>query len=134
MDWIINAIIDDIEQHLKLRVKVGTLPQRGGIAMYIGSGAPQSKYMDRGTLNTIYATLNAKNREQQKAVALLEQIHDYLNRLQNYPNGERYGISWQITDVSTSSAPSFIGQECDGQYLYGSILQIKFYYGGQYGK
>lgn len=136
MDWILDAIIDEIDAHLKLysRVRVGSLPQRGGIAMYIGSGSPQSKYMDRATLNTIYATANAKNREQRKAAAALEQMHDYLNCLKIYPSGERNGVGWQITDISTSSAPSYIGQECDGQYLYGSVLQIKFYYGGHYGK
>lgn len=132
MDWILDVIIDEIDAHLKLysRVKVGALPQRGGIAMYIGSGAPNAKYMDRSTLNTIYATVNAKHTEQQKAAAALEQIHDYLTRLSEYPSGERNGLSWQITDMTTSSAPSFIGQECDRQYLYGSIIQIKYYLGG----
>lgn len=136
MDWVLDTIINEIDAHLKLysRVRVGSLPPRGGIAMFIGSGSPQSKYMDKATLNTIYATANAKHREQRKAATALEQIHDYLTRLSEYPSGEHNGISWQITDISTSSAPSFIGQECDGQYLYGSILQIKFYYGGQYGK
>lgn len=136
MDWILDAIIDEIDAHLKLysRVKVGALPQCGGIAMYIGSGAPNAKYMDRSTLNTIYATVNAKHTEQRKAAAALEQIHTHLNRLKDYPSGTRNGLSWQITDITTSSAPSLIGQECDRQYLYGSIIQIKYYFGGQYGK
>ena len=36
MDWILDAIIDEIEKNLKLysSVKVGSLPQRSGIAMY----------------------------------------------------------------------------------------------------
>ena len=52
MDWILDAIIDEIEKNLKLysSVKVGSLPQRSGIAMYIGAGSPQSKYMDKATL------------------------------------------------------------------------------------
>lgn len=132
LDFILDAIIEELEKHLALysRIKVGSLPQRGGIAMYVGSGAPQSVFMDKGTLNTIYATANAKSKGQKQATAALEQIHSYLTRIKEYPSGE----DWQIIDVSTSSAPSLIGQECDGDYLYGSILQIKFYYGGHYGK
>lgn len=132
MDWILDAIIDEIEKNLKLYggVKVGSLPQRSGIAMYIGSGSPQSKYMDKATLNTIYATANAKHKDQRQAAAALEKIHSHLNGLSVYPSGEHDGKYWQITDICTSSAPSFIGQESDGQYLYGSILQIKFYFGG----
>ena len=132
MDWILDAIIDEIEKNLKLysSVKVGSLPQRSGIAMYIGAGSPQSKYMDTATLNTLYATVNAKHKDQRQAAAALEKIHSHLNRLSVYPSGVHDGKSWQITDISTSSAPNFIGQEGDGQHLYGSILQIKFYYGG----
>ena len=69
MDWILDAIIDEIEKNLKLysSVKVGSLPQRSGIAMYIGAGSPQSKYMDKATLNTLYATVNAKHKDQRQA-------------------------------------------------------------------
>ncbi len=132
MDWILDAIIDEIEKNLKLYscVKVGSLPQRGGIAMYIGAGSPQTKFMNKATLNTIYATANAKHKDQRQVAAALEKIHSHLNGLGVYPSGEHDGKYWQITDISTSSAPNLIGQESDGQYLYGSILQIKFYYGG----
>lgn len=132
MDWILDAIIDEIEKNLELysSVKVGSLPQRSGIAMYIGAGSPQSKYMDKATLNTLYATVNAKHKDQRQAAAVLEKIHSHLNGLSVYPSGEHDGKGWQITDISTSSVPNFIGQESDGQHLYGSILQIKFYYGG----
>jgi len=109
---------------------VGSLPQRNGIAMYIGSGSPQSKYMDKATFDTVYVTVNAKHKEQRKAAGALAEIHLYLNRLKDYPSGNKDGTSWQITDISTSSEPSFIGQESDGQFLYGSILQIKIYHGG----
>ena len=90
MDWILDAIIDEIEKNLKLysSVKVGSLPQRSGIAMYIGAGSPQSKYMDKATLNALYATVNAKHKDQRQAAAALEKIHSHLNRLSVYPTGK----------------------------------------------
>ena len=132
MDFIINAIINRLEKDLQLysRITVGAMPANGSIAMYVGSGAPQSLFKNKATHETIYATVNAKHKEQQKAQQALEDIHVHLTRLKDYPSGtERHGIGWQITSIATSSAPSFIGQD-GAQYLYGSIIKINFYYGG----
>ena len=106
------------------------MPARDGIAMFIGSGAPQSFFKDKSTHDAILVSVNAKHKDQQKAAKALDNIHGYITRLKSYPSGTAERGKWQITDVSTAAAANYIGKEEGGQHLFGSIIQIKIFFGG----
>jgi hypothetical protein len=128
MDKILNAVIDMAENSLSLysKITIGAMPPNGGLSMFVGASSPQNTFLNKGTHNTIYATLNGKHKKQQKVIEALESIHAFLSKRKSYPSGD----DWQITDIATEAFPAYIGQESGEQWLYGSILKITFYLGG----
>lgn len=103
-------------------VTIGALPPDDGISMAWGSGSINS-FLDKNAAVVMSAVLNAKSADQQTALDALGQIHTFLSRTTSYPQAEDY----QITNVETLSAPSYLGREENSQWLYGSSLQVKFF-------
>ena len=111
------------------KILIAAMPKDNGICMYEGAGAPVNHFIAKDSYNRSYVTLNAKHRDQEMALKAIKGIHTYLTMLGDYPQDmDAAGGFWQIADVTTSTAVNFIGQEENGQYLYGSILQVNFYY------
>ena len=103
---------------------LGALPASNGIAMAPAPGTTGTVYLDRGSSNTLLVVVNAKHQNQMTALDTLSYIHSVLQRTKNYPPGN----GWEITNIQTSSAPSYIGSEESGrQHLWGSSLQVDFY-------
>jgi len=126
---MLDSVITLIDTNLSLYalVTIGSLPVINGIAAYIGAGAPTESHLDRGSINEIYVTVNAKHAAQDTALDALSDIQLYLTRLKAYPAG----TDWQMLNIETGTVPNYIGTEDNGsQYLYGSILRIKFYVKG----
>lgn len=123
MNEILDLVIDMIEQKFNCHIKKGAMPKGNAISIYLSANAPSELYFNKSSYNTIFATLNGKNKSQLAAINILEEIHRYLTSFKAYPCGEDF----QITNIGTSSAVNFIRQEEDGEYLYGSILQINYY-------
>lgn len=124
-DEIIAAVIDKIESGVELyaSIDIGSLPANNGISAYIGAGTgDDTVFFDKGALGTLFITVNSKNSSQQAALNALSRIHAYITRLKDYPSGEL----WSICDISTGTVPNYIGEEDNSQYLYGSILKVKF--------
>lgn len=113
-------LLQDIQGLLSdYTINIGSLPPDNGLAMYIGAGSPDTTYMDKGTKNEVSLTINAKNKSQVTCMKDLSDIHKILTNKKIYTG--------DILNIATSTAPNFIGQEDNGQYLYGSILRVDFY-------
>ena len=104
-------------------VKIGSMPADNGISVFVGTGYANETYMDKGMAYELHIVLNGKHAQQQIVSDTLNDLHVYLTQLKEYPANDYY----QITDIETISAPSFIGREENKQYLYGSSLRVKFY-------
>lgn len=110
--------------HLFSAANVGALPASGGISIQLGPGAPTDEYLNRGSKNELYFSVNAKNTNQLTALAALEAVHKYFTQLKEYPPGTDY----QILNISTGTTPNFLGIEgVEKYYLFGSILRVTFY-------
>ena len=104
-------------------ITAGALPADDGICMTYATGAPSSTFLDKGMAYRRSLVLNAKNASQQAAQEALDAIHVALTQTKTYPSGE----SWQITDIETIAAPSYLSREQNSQWLYGSSLRVKFF-------
>lgn len=104
---------------------IGSMPPDNGISI-AWAGGYLNTFVDKRAAVEMSAVLNAKNTGQEKAAALLSDIHTSLNMRKEYPAAENF----QITNIETSSAPSYLGREENEQWLYGSSLTVKFYLKG----
>ena len=102
---------------------IGALPDANGISCYIGAGGSDRIFLDKHTEGYAYVTVNAKHTTQLTALQALDTIHQSLTMQQAYEITDGY----QIINIETNSAPSYIGAEEHGGYLYGSVLKITFY-------
>ena len=102
-------------------ITAGALPTDDGICMTYATGAPASTFLDKGMAYQRSLVLNAKNTSQQAAQEALDAIHVALTQAKTYPSGE----NWQITDIETIAAPSYLSREQNSQWLYGSSLRVK---------
>ena len=104
------------------KIEVGTMPQNDGLAMQIGPGGEEWEYLNRASVHTMAIVLNGKNDDQQAVVTALSAIHRALTRLTDHPEG----TNWEIISIKTTSSPGYINK-ASGQWLYGSILDVRFY-------
>ena len=108
-------------------IELGSMPPSDGLAMYLGPGASDGSYLNRSGTYNINIGLNGKHANQGTVVTALSNIHMSMSRLAAYPSGAQ----WHIFDIRTVSAPAYIEQEeSSRQWLYGSILGIRFYVKG----
>jgi len=119
-------LLNAINNLLEIPISIGSLPINNGMAMYIGSGAVDEIYLDKGSLNQLSLVVNAKNTNQLTCLNNLASIHKRLTLKKIYFSNDEF----EITDISTSTVPNLIGTETSGQYLYGSILKVSFYIKG----
>lgn len=110
-------------------IVIGALPAANGICCQVASGAPESTFLTKGMAFQISLVLNGKHSSQQVVSDALGDIHQALTQALEYPENEMF----QITNIETIAAPSYIGREEDKQYLYGSSLRVRFFYKNQKG-
>lgn len=104
-------------------ITTGALPADNGICMTWASGAPASTFLDKGMAYQRTIVCNGKHTSQQTVASALGDIHLALTKAKTYPNAPQ----WQITDIETVAAPSYLSREQNSQWLYGSSLRVKFY-------
>lgn len=104
-------------------ITVGALPADNGICVTYATGEPDATFLNKGMAYQRTLVCNAKNISQQAAQEALDTIHLALTQTKTYPRG----MSWQITDIETISAPSYLSREQNSQWLYGSSLRIKIF-------
>ena len=125
-DEILNDIIDMAEDQTELYTNIilGNTPPTDGIAMFVSSGMPDITDLEKGMIVSMNVMCNAKHRSQDEAYNALYKIHDRLTKTKNYPNKDKY----QITNVSTVTYPNLLLREQNGEYIYGSTLNVNFYW------
>lgn len=106
-------------------IVIGPLPPDNGISIAWSTGALNT-FMDKRAAVSMTAVLNAKHEEQSAASDVLGKLHIYLNMRKDYPSADTF----QITNIETNGAPSYLGREQNKQWLYGSSLTVKFYLRG----
>ncbi len=122
---ILNTVIDLAEEtNPYANIIIGNTPPTNGISMIISSGSPYLTDLQKGMLYSLNIMLNAKHTNQDTAFDTLSNIHKYLTKKTSYPNQENY----QITDISTFSTPSLLLREENGDFVFGSTLNIQFYW------
>lgn len=107
----------------------GTNPPSNGYCIIPSGGFPPGTHFDKGQVIQMDVLINGKNVDQEAVNEGLWDIHKKLSKVQSilYPNED----DWQIMDISTISFPSLLGQEQGTeQWIYGSSMQIKFYWKG----
>lgn len=121
---ILNAVIQMAQTQTDIPISSGALPAMDGITMTITTGRPLETYRNRSDNYRISATLNGKSMCQQFILDELVKLHKRLTRAYNYPSTDQ----WQVYAIDTEVAPAYIGRQDDGAWLYGSSVEIKFYW------
>lgn len=106
-------------------VCIGSLPTKEGISVAVANGSPNSIYRQKQALNVTNIVINAKFKKQESAIDELCKIHKALNKKVNYPSDDY----WQIANIETTNEPSYLGQEGNEWYLYGSSIVVRWYDG-----
>lgn len=123
---IINDVIDMAEDGTDLytNIIIGNTPPTDGISVFISSGMPELTDLEKGMIVSVNMMCNAKHRSQDAAFDALYKIHKRLTKTKDYPNREEY----QIANIETITLPNLLTREDNGSYVFGSTLNIKFYW------
>lgn len=123
MKSILDAVLSLITTKTTYSPVVGSLPSREGVAVQIATGAIESAYLPRTELHRDTLVINAKYKSQADAINALDTIHKALTKRIGYS----HATEWQIVNISTSTAPDYLGQEGNEWYLYGSSVVVEWY-------
>lgn len=122
----LDAVVGLIRQlPLYANIIIGPLPPDNGLSI-AWANSVQTTFLDKRQAVEMSAVLNGKHQDQKVVSDALSEIHTALSMRKNYPSADHF----QITDISTMSAPSYLGREENNQWLYGSSLRVKFYLRG----
>ncbi len=105
-------------------IVIGSMPADNGLSIAIGAGGANYTALDKGMSYELNLVLNGKHHNQQTVADTLNDIHQALSQRKEYLNTDEF----QITDISTITAPNYIGREPNNQWLYGSSIKVKFYF------
>lgn len=123
-DVLLNVINLAEQTKPYAHIVIGALPAENGLSIAWANGAPETTFLNKSSVIDMSAVLNGKHSNQQMVSDALGAIHKALTRHMDYPETEEY----QILNIKTIGAPCYLGRENNGQWLYGSSLQIKFYW------
>ena len=126
MNGILDAVTALVPQY---NIIYGTNPPANGFCMLPAGGYQPDAHLDKGQVVRMDCLLNGKGADAGAVNDALWDIHQALTKLTalEYPQSD----DWQIMDISTIAYPSLIGRE-EGtmQWIYGSSIEIKFYWKG----
>ncbi len=126
-DEVLMSIISLMEETAPYApILIGPMPESNGISIAWANGAPTSTFLNKNASMDMSLVLNGKHQEQATISSTLGRIHAALTRRKQYPESTK----WQITDISTTNAPCYLGREQNNQWLYGSSLRVKFFLRG----
>lgn len=106
----------------------GSMPTENGLAIYPGPGYSTGRYLDRGADYQVPFVLNGKHSDLGVLLSAMSNIHTKLSMLSAYPKTD----GWQITGIESATPPNYLSREDSNtrQWLYGSILTVKFHVKG----
>ena len=118
------GLINDMNPYSK--VVIGSMPPHNGISIAWTSSSNNEFFTKRAAVE-MTAVLNGKHTKQKTVADGLGKIHTGLSMRKQYPSAENY----QITNISTISAPTYLGREENNDWLYGSSLRVNFFLKGE---
>lgn len=99
----------------------GAMSTGASLVCEVAPSRPEAVYMDKHQYIPLDLTINGKHTNLKTLSDTLNDIHDYLTTMTDYPSGD----GWQIVDISTYTEPQVIGREQNSEWLMASDLNIK---------
>lgn len=129
---MIKEIQDKLYQYVKAivpshTVVIGSLPSKEGVSISLTAGNPVNNYRQKQSNNRLVFAINSKFKKQADALKVLCDIHEALIKRGGYDSGD----DWQITYIDTNTVPTYLGQEGNEWYLYGSSIVVSWYSSGK---
>lgn len=121
---IVSAVMNMAQNWTDVQITAGALPVNEGLTMTPAVSAPMETYRDRSDNYHIDLVFNGKSLCQQFIMDEMMKVHEKLTRAYNYPSSDE----WQVYAIESSAAPTYLGREDSGYWLYGSSLNVKFYW------
>ena len=127
IDDVLNAVINQAEAavpELYAKINIGAMPPDNGISVAISTGSPEATFQTKAMVYSFDMVLNGKHTNAETVFNALNDIHQALTLTKTYPKTDKY----QVLNIITTSTPSYIGREENSQILYGSSLEVRFYF------
>ena len=122
MNQAVEAVMDLIDlMGLYSAITRGALGTGNGLTCEIGPSSPETVWLDKNQYIPIDLTINGKHTNLQTLSEAMNQIHETLTMMTEYPSGE----DWEIVDITTMTEPQMIGREDEGAWLMASALLVK---------
>lgn len=121
---IMDALRAHIERAVGVAPVIGALPPEGGLALVL-SGGTAEHYITGDDLLKLNIAISSKARDQMDALVLLDQACTCVKT----GFAEKTDV-WQVTGASVKRAPTLLGQDSTGWWMYGCNVEIRVYYSG----
>ena len=123
---IINQAVEsvmDLIDALNLYAKIsrGALGINEGLCCEIGPTSPETVWLDKNQYIPVDLTINGKYENLETLSDAMNNIHESLTMMTDYPSGD----NWQITDIATMSEPQIIGRENGNAWIMASALIVR---------
>ena len=123
---IINAAVESVMDlidglNLFALITRGALGTGNGISCEVGPSGPEAVFLDKNQYIILDLTINGKHTNLQTLSDSMNQIHQELTMLHEYPSGE----DWNIVDITTLTEPQIIGREDNNSWMMASALNVK---------
>ena len=123
---IINQAVEsvmDLIDALNLYAKIsrGALGINEGLCCEIGPTSPETVWLDKNQYIPVDLTINGKYENLETLSDAMNNIHESLTMMTDYPSGG----SWQITDIATMTEPQIIGRENGNAWIMASALIVR---------
>lgn len=123
---ILDLVVDTLEKNAVVseNILLDELPTNGGLYAELGPSYNEALYYNKGSIRLVPVIFLAKSIDQAWCVRELSRIGDYFQSKKKYP--QKAGCRW--LDATISSGPSKVGRQEDGQFIYTSTVNMKFYF------
>lgn len=123
---IINAAVESVMDlidglNLFALITRGALGTGNGLSCEVGPSGPEAVFLDKNQYIILDLTINGKHMNLQTLSDSMNQIHQELTMLHEYPSGE----DWNIVDITTLTEPQIIGREDNNSWMMASALNVK---------
>ena len=125
---IINAAVESVmdlinDLNLFAEITRGALGTKDSLCCEVAPSSPDEIYMDKNKYINIDLTLNGKNGNLETLSETMNEIHQSLTMLKEYP----YGDDWKIVDIGTITEPQVIGRDSSNAWMMASSLSVRVY-------
>lgn len=125
-DDVLTSVISLAEQaDLYSHIVIGPMPPKNGISIAWATGNLNT-FLNKKAAVVMSAVFKLQKFRSGNRVGYFGENSHVFKYAKNYPESDNF----QITNIKTTSAPSYLGREENDQWLYGSSLEVKFFLKG----